>query len=54
MEYLLVEEVPYYAEVVPPLTTPEGRILSVVRCILTDIESPANLQKPFNAVLGET
>ena len=39
---------------VPPLSTPEGRLLSVVRCILADAEPPANLQKPFNAVLGET
>jgi hypothetical protein len=27
---------------------------SVVRCIIADAEPPANLQKPFNAVLGET
>ena len=40
--------------VLPPVWTSEGRILRVVRCLLADAEPPASLQKPFNAVLGET
>ena len=40
--------------VFPSMSTPEGRLLAVVRCILADVEPPPNLQKPFNAVLGET
>jgi hypothetical protein len=38
----------------PPASTPEGRILRVVRALLADAEPPAHLQKPFNPVLGET
>ena len=34
--------------------TPEGRILRVVRSIISDLDVPRHLQKPFNPILGET
>ena len=34
--------------------TPEGRILRVVRSIISDLDVPRHLQKPFTPILGET